>query len=205
MATRSVRWGIAGPGRIAESVVGDFVHVPDADVVAVGSRSSDRARAFADKHAIERSYGSYRELIADPDVDVLYIATPHPQHCAIGVEAARAGKSLLVEKAFTATMAGAQALVDAVREHQVFAMEAMWTRFHPAVVKARELLADGAIGEVRSVQADLGVVRSFDPSDRNFRLRTRRRGNPGPWGLRDLVCPDGVGHTHFGVGARCPR
>jgi predicted dehydrogenase len=168
MAQRSLRWGIVGPGRIAENLVGDFVHVPDADVVAVASRSSDRAQAFAARHGIGRAYGSYRELIADPDVDVLYIATPHPQHLAIGLEAARAGKSLLVEKAFTATLAGARSLVDEIRAHEVFAMEAMWTRFQPAVVKARELLADGAVGEVRSVQADLGVVREFDPSDRVF-------------------------------------
>jgi predicted dehydrogenase len=168
MAQRSLRWGIVGPGRIAENLVGDFVHVADADVVAVASRSSDRAQAFAARHGIGRAYGSYRELIADPDVDVLYIATPHPQHLAIGLEAARAGKSLLVEKAFTATLAGAQSLIDEVRAHEVFAMEAMWTRFQPAVVKARELLADGAVGEVRSVQADLGVVRDFDPSDRVF-------------------------------------
>ena len=168
MAGRSVRWGIVGPGRIAEALVGDFEYVPDADVVAVGSRSSDRARAFADKHHIGRAYGSYREIIADPDVDVLYIATPHPQHHAIGVQAAREGKSILVEKAFTVTHAGAQTLVDEARAHHVFAMEAMWTRFQPAVVKARQLFADGAIGEVRSVQADLGVVRSFDPADRIF-------------------------------------
>ena len=168
MAQTSVRWGIVGPGRIAENLIGDFVHVPDAEVVAVASRSSERAQAYATKHGIGRAYGSYRELIADPDVDVLYIATPHPQHLATGVEAARAGKALLVEKAFTATLAGAQLLIDELRAHRVFAMEAMWTRFQPAVARARELLADGAIGEVRSVQADLGVVRAFDPADRVF-------------------------------------
>lgn len=164
----ALRWGIVGPGRIAESLIGDFQHVPGAEVVAVASRSADRAEAFATKHGIERAYRSYRDLIADPDVDVLYIATPHPQHLAVGVAAARAGKSLLVEKAFTATLAGAQTLVDEVRANQVFAMEAMWTRFQPAVGKARELLADGAIGEIRSVQVDLGVVRTFDPADRVF-------------------------------------
>lgn len=168
MAGSAVRWGIVGPGRIAENVMGDFAHVPDAEVVAVASRSADRAQAFADKRGIGRAYGSYRDLIADPDVDVLYIATPHPQHLAIGVAAARAGKALLVEKAFTATLAGAQALVETVRANHVFAMEAMWTRFQPAVVKARELLAEGAIGDVRSAQIDLGVVRAFDPSDRVF-------------------------------------
>ena len=148
--------------------MGDFAHVPDAEVVAVGSRSAERAQKFAGKHGIERAYGSYRELIADPDVDVLYVATPHPQHLAIGVAAARAGKALLVEKAFTATFAGAQTLVEEIRANHVFAMEAVWTRFQPAMVKARELLADGAIGEVRSVQVDLGVLRAFDPSDRVF-------------------------------------
>jgi predicted dehydrogenase len=168
MADSSVRWGIVGPGRIAENVMGDFGLVPGADVVAVASRSADRAQAFANKHSIDRAYGSYRELIADPDVDVVYIATPHPQHLAIGVAAARAGKALLVEKAFTATLAGAQTLVEQVRANHVFAMEAMWTRFQPAIAKARELLDDGAIGEVRSVQVDLGVVRDFDAADRVF-------------------------------------
>ncbi len=148
--------------------MGDFDHVPGAEVVAVASRSADRALAFATKHNIERAYGSYRELIADPDVDVLYVATPHPQHLAIGVAAARAGKHLLVEKAFTATLAGAQTLVGEIRANHVFAMEAMWTRFQPAVAQVRELLADSAIGEVRSVQVDLGVVREFDPADRVF-------------------------------------
>ena len=164
----SIRWGIVGPGRIAEKLVSDFAYVPDATVLAVASRSTDRAYAFAARFGIDRSYGSYRDIIADPDVDVLYIATPHTHHQAIGIAAASAGKALLVEKAFTATLGGAEALVAAVRENGVFAMEAMWTRFQPAVIAARKLVADGAIGTVRSVQADLGVVRGFDPTDRIF-------------------------------------
>jgi predicted dehydrogenase len=164
----SIRWGIVGPGRIAAKLVSDFAHVPDATVLAVASRSADRASAFADKYGIERSYGSYREILADADVDVLYVATPHTHHLAIGLAAAEAGKALLVEKSFTATIEGAEALVDAVRRHRVFAMEAMWTRFQPAVVAARKLLDEGAIGTVRSVQADLGVTRTFDPTDRVF-------------------------------------
>lgn len=164
----SIRWGIVGPGRIAQLLVRDFAHVPDATVLAVASRSAVRANAFAAEHGIERSYGSYRDMIADPDVDVLYIATPHSHHLEIGLAAASAGKALLVEKAFTATLAGAESLVDAVRKHNVFAMEAMWTRFQPAVITARKLLAEGAIGTVRSVQADLGVMRTFNPTDRVF-------------------------------------
>ncbi|TFV88649.1 Gfo/Idh/MocA family oxidoreductase [Blastococcus sp. CT_GayMR20] len=167
---REIRWGVVGPGRIAEKVVEDFAVVDGARAVAVASRSLERAEAFAGRHGQERAYGSYAEILADPDVDVLYLATPHPQHHALALGALRAGKALLVEKAFTATTAGAQEVVDLARETGVFVMEAMWTRFQPAVVALRELVADGAIGEVRSVQADLGVSREYDPADRLFDL-----------------------------------
>ena len=166
--TADIRWGVVGPGRIAEKVVEDFAVVDGARAVAVASRSLDRARAFAARHGIERAHGSYAEILADPEVDVLYVATPHPQHHAIALGALRAGKALLVEKAFTATTAGTAEIVDLARETGVFVMEAMWTRFQPAVVALRGLVADGAIGEVRSVQADLGVAREYDPSDRLF-------------------------------------
>ena len=165
-----IRWGVVGPGRIADKVVADFAHVPDAEVVAVASRAQDRANAFAEKHRIARAYGSYEALLADPDVDVLYIATPHRQHRDVSLAAIRAGKALLVEKSFTTTVAGARAIVDLARSTGTFVMEAMWTRFQPIVVKARALIADGAIGEVRGVQADLGVDRAFDPKDRLFDL-----------------------------------
>jgi predicted dehydrogenase len=166
--TEEIRWGVVGPGRIAEKVVADFAVVDGAKAVAVASRSLDRARDFADRHGIERAHGSYAAILADPEVDVLYVATPHPQHYAIALAALHAGKALLVEKAFTATVAGAREVVELSRQTGVFAMEAMWTRFQPAVVRLRELIAEGAIGEVRSVQADLGVQRDFDPTDRLF-------------------------------------
>jgi len=168
--TEEIRWGVVGPGRIAENVVKDFAVVEGARAVAVASRSQARADDFARRHGIERAHGSYADILADPDVDVLYIATPHPQHSAIALGALRAGKALLVEKAFTATLAGAQEVVDLARNTGVFVMEAMWTRFQPAIVRLRELVADGAIGEVRSVQADLGVERAYDPTDRIFDL-----------------------------------
>jgi len=167
---REIRWGVVGPGRIAEKVVEDFAVVDGARAVAVASRSLERAEAFARRHGQERAYGSYAEILADRDVDVLYLATPHPQHHALAMAALRTGKALLVEKAFTATTAGAAEVIDLARETGVFVMEAMWTRFQPAVVAARELIADGAIGEVRSVQADLGVSREYDPADRLFDL-----------------------------------
>lgn len=165
---RPVRWGVVGPGRIADKVVGDAPHVPGAEFVAVASRSAERGEAFAAKHGIGRVHDSYRAIIADPDVDVIYIATPHPQHRAIALAALRAGKGVLVEKAFTVTPAATREIVDVARETGSFAMEAMWTRFQPVVVRARELVADGAIGEVRAVQGDLGVTAPTDPTDRFY-------------------------------------
>ncbi|GEC25741.1 MULTISPECIES: Gfo/Idh/MocA family protein [Pseudonocardia] len=162
----TVRWGVVGPGRIAEMVVRDFTHVPDAEVVAVASRSAERAGAFASRHGIGRTHTGYRAILDDPEVDVLYIATPHPQHRAVALAAIEAGKAIMVEKAFTVSSVATREIAAASRRTGVFAMEAMWTRFFPAVVRLRELLADGAIGEVRSVQADLGVRNLTDAGDR---------------------------------------
>jgi predicted dehydrogenase len=167
-STGTVRWGIVGPGRIARNAVRDFAEVAGAEAVAVASRSLDRAQAFAEEHRIPAAYGSYAELVAAEDVDVVYIATPHPQHHAVALAAIEAGKAVLVEKTFTATVAGAEEVIAAARRRSVFAMEAMWTRFQPAIVAVRQLVEDGAIGEVRQVQADLGVDQPFNPSDRLF-------------------------------------
>ena len=165
---QTIRWGIAGPGRIAANVARDLVAIEGTELAAVGSRSLERAQAFATEHGAARAHGSYRELIDDEGVDVVYIATPHPQHADLAVAALEAGKAVLVEKTFTATLAGAWRVVDTARRHGVFAMEAMWTRFQPAVVRAREIYEAGEIGDVRSVQADLGTVRDVDPADRLF-------------------------------------
>ena len=165
---QTVRWGIVGPGRIASLVIKDFPYVAGAQAVAVASRSTDRANAFATEHGLARAYGSYHEIMADEDIDVVYIATPHPQHHAIALAAIAAGKAALVEKTFTATVAGAEEVIAAAREREVFVMEAMWTRFQPAIVAARALIDDGAIGEVRQLQADLGVDRPYNAADRLF-------------------------------------
>ncbi|MGC3995432.1 MAG: Gfo/Idh/MocA family oxidoreductase [Propionicimonas sp.] len=163
----TVRWGIAGPGRIAATMAAEFAHVPDAELVAVGSRSADRAQLFADRYGIPRAFGSYDELFAS-DVDAIYLATPHAQHTELALAAIAAGKALLVEKSFTATVEDTAAIIDASRTRGVFVMEAMWTRFLPAITHLRGLVASGALGEVRSVYGDLLAFREFDPSDRLF-------------------------------------
>lgn len=173
-AARPLRWGVLGPGRIAAMIAPDFAQVHDGVIAAVGSRSLARAQAFAAEFGSEdapiRAHGSYADLLADPDVDAIYIATPHAFHLAQARAAIRAGKPVLVEKSFAATLDGAEQIVAAARAHGVFAMEAMWTRFLPAVTAARALAFGGAIGEVRGVQADLCVYRPYDPTDRLFDL-----------------------------------
>jgi predicted dehydrogenase len=168
MWVMTVRWGVVGPGRIASKVVADFPHVPGAEVVAVASRSIDRAKSFAAEFGIARTHDSYRAIVEDEGVDAIYIATPHPQHRAVTLAALRAGKAVLVEKAFTVTPAATREIAAVAAETGVFAMEAMWTRFQPAVVRLRELIADGAIGDVRAVQGELGVNAPTDPNDRFY-------------------------------------
>jgi predicted dehydrogenase len=163
---RPVRWGFVGPGRIAAAVARDLAAMPDGVLHAVASRDLARAERFAVEHGAVRAYGRVEHLLADEDVDVVYVATPHRQHHAVAVAAVAAGKHLLVEKAFTATLAGAEDVVRAARAAGVFAMEAMWTRFQPAVVRLRQLVLQGAVGDVRSVRADLGLRVPHDAADR---------------------------------------
>ncbi|MCE1174526.1 MAG: Gfo/Idh/MocA family oxidoreductase [Propionibacteriales bacterium] len=162
-----MRWGIAGPGKIADVVADEFALVPGAELVAVGSRSPERARAFAERHGIAQAYGSYAELFA-ADVDAVYLATPHAQHTELALAAIAAGKALLIEKSFTTSVADTTAIIEAARTRGVFVMEAMWTRFLPAVSHLRALVASGALGEVRAVYGDLLAFRSYDPADRLF-------------------------------------
>jgi predicted dehydrogenase len=172
----TVRWGVAGPGPVADKVMRDLVHVPDAVLTAVGSRSAERAQAFAAAHAasagrgqVPAAHGSYRALVEDPDVDVVYVATPHPHHRALALAALAAGKAILVEKSFTVTPAATREVVAAAGAAGRFAMEAMWTRFCPAVVRLRDLVADGAIGEVCTVTADLGPRQPVDSAAQSYR------------------------------------
>lgn len=164
----TVKWGIIGPGRIADKVAPDFAHVKGAELVAVASRSAERAGAFAARHGIGTVHTSYREILDDPGVDVVYVATPHPQHRAIALAALKSGTAVMVEKAFTVSSVATREIAATARRTGVFAMEAMWTRFFPAVRRLRELVAEGAIGEVRSVQADLGVRNRSEADDRFF-------------------------------------
>ncbi|HKP05671.1 MAG TPA: Gfo/Idh/MocA family oxidoreductase [Microbacterium sp.] len=161
----SPRWGILGPGGIARAFTSDL-RTAGLDVAAVGSRRLATAEAFAADFGIPHAHGSYQELVADPDVDIVYIATPHPMHAANALLALEAGKHVLVEKAFTLNAAEAVAVRDVAAERGLLAMEAMWTRYLPHMVRIRELVESGALGEVRAVTADHTQRLPSDPAHR---------------------------------------
>jgi predicted dehydrogenase len=160
-----LRWGILATGGIARAFTRDL-HVAGREIVAVGSRSDVSARAFAEEFGIPHAHGSYAALFADPDVDIVYIATPHPGHVTNALEAIAAGKHVLVEKPFTLNAAEAATIRDAAARRGVLVMEAMWSRYLPHMVRIRELVRDGALGEVRAVFADHTQQISTDPLHR---------------------------------------
>lgn len=152
----TLRWGILGPGAIAHAFAEGIRALDDAVLHAVGSRSAARAQAFASRYGAERVYGSYEELVADPDVDVVYVATPHFLHREHTLLALDHGKAVLCEKPLATSLADAEAMVTSARQRKVFLMEAMWTRCLPHVERALEIVAEGGIGEPRLVAADFG-------------------------------------------------
>ncbi|MFB8243698.1 Gfo/Idh/MocA family protein [Streptomyces sp. NPDC055952] len=173
MSADTVRWGILATGGIAAAFTADLIDLPDAEVVAVASRSPEPAKAFAERFGIPRAYGDWSALAQDEDIDVVYVATPHTAHRAAAGLCLAAGRHVLCEKPFTLNLRQAEELVALAREHGRFLMEAMWMYCNPLVRRLKALVDDGAIGEVRSVQADFGLAGPFPPS---HRLRSRELG-----------------------------
>ena len=163
-----IRWGIIGTGWIAAKMAEALAVVPGASLVAVGSRTGEGAAAFARQYGVRKACGSYEELVADAEVDVVYVATPHPLHCANTLMALGRGKAVLCEKPFGMNEREVLRMIAAARERDLFLMEAFWTRFLPSVEKVLELIASGVLGEVRHIQSDFGVFRPFDPEHRAF-------------------------------------
>jgi predicted dehydrogenase len=150
------RWGIIGTGGIAKAFARDLSYFNNHIVQAVGSRTLEKASDFALEFPGCTAYGSYAELVADPMIDAVYVATPHPQHVSNTILALNAGKPVLCEKPFAVNAIEAEAMVAAAIENGVALLEAMWTRFLPHISTVRELLKSGAIGEVVNVEADHG-------------------------------------------------
>jgi predicted dehydrogenase len=163
-----IRWGILSTGRIAEALASAIAHLDDCEVVAVGSRSQESADKFGDKFNIKNRHASYEALCNDPEVDVIYVATPHSHHYDNMLLALNANKHVLCEKAFTINAAQAEQCIDLAREKNLFLMEAMWTRFIPATIQARQWIGEGMIGEIKQVFADLSVKFPYNPEGRIF-------------------------------------
>ncbi len=167
--TDKIRWGIMGTGQIAKKFATGLTVLPEAELVAVGSRTAAAANKFADMFGVPHRHGSYEALVDDAGVDVVYVSTPHSLHKENSLLCLQAGKAVLCEKPFTINAAEAEAVIQFARQQQLFLMEAMWTRFIPLMVKVRQLLADGVIGRVRMLVADLGFRAAFDPHHRLFK------------------------------------
>lgn len=166
--TEPIRWGILGTGNIAHQFARGLADTADATLVAVGSRSIETANTFGDEFSIPRRHASYEELATDDEVDAVYVSTPHPMHKDNSILLLEHGKAVLCEKPFTINAGEAKAVIDVARQRDIFLMEAMWTRYVPAVVRARELIAEGAIGDVRMIQADFGFRAGINPEGRLF-------------------------------------
>ncbi|XUL87723.1 Gfo/Idh/MocA family protein [Streptomyces galilaeus] len=167
MTEEKVRWGVLATGGIATAFTAALVDLPDAEVVAVASRTEESAKAFADRFGIERAYGDWAALAEDGDIDVVYVATPHSAHRTAAGLCLEAGRNVLVEKAFTLNSREANELVALAADRGSFLMEAMWMYCNPLVRRLKALVDDGAIGEVRTVQADFGLAGHLLPEARN--------------------------------------
>jgi predicted dehydrogenase len=148
-------WGILGPGGIAKAFAEDLKRLDGHSIAAVGSRTLSNAQSFANTFG-GTAYGSYEELVADPQVDAIYVATPHPAHKENVILALNAGKPVLCEKPFAVNAAEAQQMVDAAHKNGVALMEAMWARFLPHYAQVREIIQSGVLGKIHTIQADHG-------------------------------------------------
>ena len=165
-ADRPVRWGILATGKIAGAYAENLALLPEAEIAAVASRRLESAREFAARHDAAAAYGSYDELVADPDVDVVYVATPHALHRENVLLAFEAGKPVLCEKALTLNAREAEELVAAARDKQLFFMEAMWMRCNPVIRRIQQIVDLGLIGAIQQVRADLGFFVDVPPENR---------------------------------------
>jgi predicted dehydrogenase len=163
-----VRWGIISTGRITHQFARDFEYVPNGEIVAVASRSQESADTYAAKYDIPRAYAAYQQLLEDPDVDAVYIATPHSLHYQNTIDAIQARKHVLCEKPFTVGVRESRNLFHMAEQSSVFVMEAMWTYFLPAIQKAQEWVEQGRIGKLRQLKADFGYPLPYDPRRREY-------------------------------------
>lgn len=163
-----IRWGIVGTGNIAAKFATALNSMEDSSLEGIASRDNARARQFAQRFKIERSFGSYEELAQDPDIDVIYIAVPHAEHKNVAKLCIRNKKAVLCEKPFTINSKDTEELINMAKEHDVFLMEAMWTKLLPANLKVKQWIKEGRIGKVLYIKATFGFRSDYDPQGRLY-------------------------------------
>lgn len=166
--SKNIKWGVIGLGKIAGKFCEDLALVGAVELHAVASRSLENAKTFAQTHGAEVAYGDYQSIMRDPQVEVIYIATPHTFHAELAIACLEAGKAVLCEKPFAMNTAQVTRMVQAAEKNSVFLMEAMWTRFFPSTRLVLDLIQSGEIGSVRLVQADFGFTAAYDTEKRLF-------------------------------------
>jgi predicted dehydrogenase len=163
-----LRWGIIGTGQIAKKFAIGLTSAPGHTLIAVGSRSAENAATFGDAFNVKNRHASYADLVNDPEVDAVYVGTPHPNHRDSSILAMSAGKPVICEKPLTVSAAETQEMIEFSQKNNIFLMEAMWPRFQPSYYWMREQIAAGTIGDVRLVLADVGWKSTFNPASRLY-------------------------------------
>lgn len=163
-----IRWGILGCGRIANKFAEALQKTNDSILLAAAARDANRAKAFSQKWNFRKFYGSYKELVSDPDVDVIYIATPHSYHFAHAKFCLEAGKHVLCEKPFTINIQQLKVLIHLSKKQKLFLMEALWSKFLPGIIKIKEIIDSGTIGDIISMDVDFGIHFPYDPEHRIY-------------------------------------
>jgi len=166
--TKKWNWGILGCGNIAEKFSSDLRTLPNANLYAAASRSQSKADDFVEKFGFTKGYGSYLELVSDPMVDVIYVATPHSHHLEHSLLCLNHGKAVLCEKAFALSSDQSDKMIQTARKQNVFLMEAFWTRFQPAFLKVKELLEQDIPGQAKMIRSDFAFNGPFDPENRLY-------------------------------------
>ncbi|MBC3930589.1 Gfo/Idh/MocA family protein [Undibacterium curvum] len=165
---RKVRWGILGTGKIARIFASALMDIPQAQLVAVGSRNKLNASLFGRAFGVDssRCYSSYEELAHDSQIEVIYVATPHIFHAKNSLMCLKAGKNVLCEKPFALNLREAEQVINVAKQKHLFIMEAMWTRFLPAIIEAKNIITSGTIGKVQHIQSDFGFIGDTAPEHR---------------------------------------
>ncbi|WP_448250402.1 Gfo/Idh/MocA family protein [Thalassotalea agariperforans] len=165
---KKLKWGIVSSGRISHKFCSDLIQFPDAEIQAVAARNLDRAQTFAEQFSIKKAYQGYQALFADPEVDIVYIGTPHTCHYTNARDAILAGKHVLCEKPLVTAPEQCQELILLAKKHNVFLMEAMWTYFLPAITTAKEWIVSGRLGEIKHIKIDFGYQMPYSPDCREY-------------------------------------